>query len=387
MINSLKSKIGQFFLNNLGWKTKEKIVVFESDDWGGVSMPNKTTYHALLKKGIRVEAHPYSKFDSLASEEDLYFLLEVLSKHRNYNGRNPIFTLNTNVANPDFEKIKVNNFQQYFYEPFTITLNRYQQHGNPFQLWKEGIKTQLLEPQFHGREHLNNLLWLEQLRENRHKDIRIAFDYDFFNLPKSSYPGEKWILNSAFFPNNNLENNAILEAIDSGVDLFLKIFKCHPRSFIATGYIWNSNIEKNLAANGIHTIQGLPIQRQPDYNTQSVYKTYNYTGKYNQHNQTYLIRNSFFEPTLNPGKDVVRECLKRIEVSFRNKKPAIIGTHRVNYIGSLVPKNRDHNLKLLDQLLRNIVKKWPDVNFMSSSQLGSLILARKNSKIVNPIND
>src|SRR5690606_28957166 len=174
------------------------------------------------------------------------------------NGKKPIFTLNTNVANPDFEKIRVNNFQQYFYEPFIITLQKYPQHRNAFQLWKEGIEQQIFEPQFHGREHINSLLWLEQLRLNQHKDIRIAFDYDFFNLPKSSYPGEKWILSSAFYPNNLLENNAILEAIDSGIDLFDKIFKSPPRSFVATGYIWNSNIEKNLAANGIHTIQGLP---------------------------------------------------------------------------------------------------------------------------------
>src|SRR5690606_16890364 len=113
MINSFKSKIGRFFLNNVGWKTKEKIVVFESDDWGGISMPDKITYQALLRKGIRVDTNPYSKFDSLASEEDLSFLLEVLLKHSNCNGKKPIFTLNTNVANPDFEKIRVNNFQQY----------------------------------------------------------------------------------------------------------------------------------------------------------------------------------------------------------------------------------------------------------------------------------
>jgi hypothetical protein len=65
--------------------------------------------------------------------------------------------------------------------------------------------------------------------------------------------------------------------------------------------------------------------------------------------------------------------LNRIETAFRYYKPAIISSHRVNFIGAIVPDNRNKNLMLLKQLLFEIVKKWPDVEFMSSDQLGDLM--------------
>ncbi len=373
MLEKFKFKLGHFLVNSLNWKTSKRIIVFESDDWGGISIPDINTYHTLLKNGIKVDSDPYTKLDNLASEEDLSKLFEVLLKHKDSSGQSSIFTTNTNVSNPDFQKIREHNFQHYFYEPFTRTLERYPHHGNAFQLWQEGISNKIFEPQFHGREHLNTELWLEQLRLGKHKDLMTAFQHDVFIVPKSSYPNEKWILNSAFYPNNLKEDQAMLEAIDSGIDLFTDIFKTSPHSFIATGYFWNKNIEKVLAKKGITSLQGLPIQKQPDYKTQRIKKTLNYTGKRNQHDQIYLVRNAFFEPSLNPGKDVVSDCLNRIELSFKNKKPAIIGTHRLNYIGSLVPENRDKNLILLDKLLKQILIQWPDVQFMSSSQLATMI--------------
>jgi hypothetical protein len=71
--------------------------------------------------------------------------------------------------------------------------------------------------------------------------------------------------------------------------------------------------------------------------------------------------------------------MKNIQNAFFWNSPAIIGTHRVNYIGSIVEKNRTVNLKFLSELLRAIVKRWPDVEFLSTSQLGSLILLNEQN--------
>lgn len=377
MLQSIKRQIGSYLINSLGWKTNKKIIVFESDDWGSISIPNLSTYNILLQKGIEVDNNPYLEYDGLASSEDLEFLLNILKKYKDSQGRNPIFTFNTNVANPDFEKIRENNFENYFYESFTKTLQKYNHTANSFKKWEEGISENLIEPQFHGREHLNPLLWLEQLRLNKHKDIMTAFNNNVCNVPKSSYPNEKWILNSAFYPNNIEEYKYIFETIDSGIDLFKVIFFSNPRSFIATGYFWNSNIEEFLSKKGITSIQGVSIQKEPDFKKETVKKTLNYTGKKNKHKQIYLVRNAFFEPTLNPTADAVSDCLQRIEKSFTNKKPAIIGTHRLNYVSNLNQENRDKNLRLLHDLLKKTSEKWPDVIFLSSSQLSKLILDDK----------
>ena len=55
------------------------------------------------------------------------------------------------------------------------------------------------------------------------------------------------------------------------------------------------------------------------------------------------------------------------------EKPAIISSHRVNYIGSLEPSNRSHGLHQLKKLLKQIVNKWNDVEFMTSAELGELM--------------
>ena len=55
------------------------------------------------------------------------------------------------------------------------------------------------------------------------------------------------------------------------------------------------------------------------------------------------------------------------------KAHATISSHRVNYVGWLNEDNRANGLIKLDELLSRIIKKWPNVEFMTSSELGDLI--------------
>ena len=79
------------------------------------------------------------------------------------------------------------------------------------------------------------------------------------------------------------------------------------------------------------------------------------------------------EPSLNPDLNWVDRCLNEIKTAFFWKKPAIIGIHRVNFIGFINQKNRDRNLKSFEHLLKEILKRWPEVEFMSSDKLGKLL--------------
>ena len=56
------------------------------------------------------------------------------------------------------------------------------------------------------------------------------------------------------------------------------------------------------------------------------------------------------------------------------KKPVIISSHRLNYIGYIDSNNREKNLKLFRELLQQIVKYWPDVEFISSDKLADIIV-------------
>ncbi len=163
------------------------------------------------------------------------------------------------------------------------------------------------------------------------------------------------------------------ESLKEGLDLFEKIFGFRSKSFIPPCYTWNSEIEETLNANGVRFIQGLVVQYVPTGSFGNYTKKYHFLGNRNSLGQYFLIRNCFFEPSLSKISDPVGECLSRINIAFRWWKPAVISTHRINFIGSMDEKNRRDNLKLFDDLLKRIIKNWPDVEFMTSDQLGDLI--------------
>jgi hypothetical protein len=73
----------------------------------------------------------------------------------------------------------------------------------------------------------------------------------------------------------------------------------------------------------------------------------------------------------------VNTAIRQIQTSFFWGKPAIISTHRLNYIGSIEKSNRSKNLKLLKTLLKEIVKRYPEVEFLSSDKLGDIITSKE----------
>jgi hypothetical protein len=108
-------------------------------------------------------------------------------------------------------------------------------------------------------------------------------------------------------------------------------------------------------------------------------RSFNYTGKKNPLGQIFFVRNVVFEPTENKGFQWVDYTLKQIEAAFRWNRPAIVSSHRVNFSGHIDPKNREKGLSALKELLNQIVKRWPDVEFLSTAELGSLVLKKKKA--------
>ncbi|MHB2153605.1 polysaccharide (de)acetylase [Calditrichota bacterium GD2] len=366
-------KIVKHLSNIPGLLINSKIIVFESDDWGSIRMPSLKVYETLKSKGLDLDSGDTSRYnqnDTLASADDLIALFEVLSKFKDSKGSNTVFTAISLVANPDFEKIRKNNFRRYYYEPFTQTLKRYNRE-EAFQLWREGVEKHLFVPQFHGREHLNVPAWMRAL-QNNDQETRLAFDYGFWGFNRKS----SLVQYQAAF---DLEASEDLEyqkgVIEEGLQLFKEIHSYAAEYFVPPNGPFNNSLEEIAAENGIKFMSAAKIQREA-LGSGKTRKVFHYLGQKNKYGQTYITRNCFFEPSL-PGKNWVDSCLKDIEIAFRWKKPAVISTHRVNYIGSLNPKNRDNGLRQLDQLLTKIIKNWPDVEFMTSTELGEYIIASK----------
>lgn len=374
VIDSLRNNLSQL----PGWRTRRSIVVIESDDWGSIRMPSYEVREALRRKGFLIDRCKFSSYDSLASEVDLANLFDVLSSVKDADGKHAVLTANAVMANPDFKRIRENGFEKYYCEPFTETLKRYPPtHHRSFEMWKKGLDEGIFIPQLHGREHLNIIRWMKALRVND-EVTRMSFDQEHFGLSALTTPKLRVRYMDAFC-NIGSESSAIEATIvREAVSMFEKMFGYAPKSFIAPCYIWRDTLEQTLSSCGISYIQGLPLQQIPIWENPPKIKTrYHFLGQKNKYGQTYLVRNAFFEPYKNNVTDKwVYECLRRIHTAFRWHKPAIISSHRINFIGTIDERFRDRNLLLLKKLLNEIVRRWPDVEFMSSDKLGDLINAK-----------
>lgn len=372
---NIKSTLTHNLINIPGWHTKRHILVIESDDWGSIRMPSKEVYNRLLNKGLRVDKDPYCRYDSLATADDLNALFDVLCSVKDKNGRHAVMTADAVVANPDFEKIKDSDFSCYYYEPFTTTLSRNNKHNGVFNLWKQGISADIFHPQFHGREHLNVKKWLQNIQKGD-ETTRLAFDYGTFGLSKKV---DNRIKNYMGAFNSGLEDDikGYEGIITEGLSLFESLFGYKSESFIATRYTWSPKIEPFLVDNGIKYLQGTVSQTIPlDDDQTFIYKKNNFCGRKSEYGLTYLMRNCFFEPC--QGGPSAKECLQRVKMAFRWHKPATISMHRLNVIGAIDENNRTKNLLELKWLLNEIVKSYPDVEFMSSDELGRLITTVNN---------
>ena len=372
MLSELKRNIGLYLKNYHGWRTKRKLLIIESDDWGSIRMPDKVTYNKLLKSGLSVDKSPFTMFDTLASRDDLVNLMNVLCKVTDRKGNHPVFSPFANVANPDFAKILNCGYNKYYYEALPDTLASYF-CDNVFEIWQKGIENELFVPQYHGREHFNVPQWLRYLRQKNDKVLK-GFNNNFVhvNLPNMNPPQLSGFAPAYYFDcQDDLEY--LRYSIVDGVNLFEKLFGYLPSSFDPPNGIFHPSLEESLHQKNLKCIVTNRKRLEPDIKGKLHKKSFLFKfGCQNEFNQTYYRRNCKFEP-FQLSYTGIESTLKEISAAFFWQKPAIISTHRINYVGGLNREIRDYSLIEFEKLLFSIVNKWPDVEFISSYKFGDLI--------------
>ena len=370
MIYKNYKKIIKNISNIFGWKTRRKLVVIESDDWGSIRMPSNECRKKLLTLGVPMgtrNRQRYTNYDTLASKSDFELLFDTLKQFKDFKGNHPVITAVSVVANPDFKKINANNFLKYYYEPFTETLKSYGLN-DAFAMWKYGLNENIFIPQFHGREHLNVQVWLRDLIKGKEETIN-AFNENCWGFANKNDFGIDYQAAFDIEFKDDIQYQKIV--IREGLDLFEKIHGYRADFFVPPNGPFNNLLEYDSAKFGIKFISASKIQKEPQ--ALGKYKTkFHWLGQSNIYGQKYITRNCFFEPG-NHTKDWIDSCMSDIEMAFYYNKPAVISSHRVNYVGSLDIKNREHGNKQLNNLLKNLLKKWPETEFVSTSQLGYII--------------
>ena len=376
---SIKADAIRLIKNLPGKKTSRKIVCIYIDDYGSIRVKDKHAYESLKAAGIPMDSSRYSKFDTLASTEDMQMMFDVLTSVKDSQGCYACLTPFANIANPNFDKIQESHYTTYYREPFTESLKRYgSSYEGVYELWKQGIDEHIFHPEYHGTEHINVKRFMEALQKG-HRSTRIAFDNESVALP--SFPEEEPIthVSTVFFIEEPIENKCLKEDLRIGTQLFEDLLGYRSKQFTPGAGVYSPLLHPALKEAGIQFINVNRYKAYPLGNGQFK-KQFLYNGKNNQVGQQYVVRNCVFEPYLDDCRRnnyAVAGCLKNVEAAFRMHSPAIISTHRVNFVGSLESIHRDDSLEQLRVLLTEILKRWPDVEFMDGTQMCETIFNRK----------
>jgi hypothetical protein len=324
----------------------------------------------MLNKGLDVDKSNFTKYDSLETNRDLERLFDVLMSFKDHNGFHPVFTSMCIMANPDFEKIRNSDYKEYHFESVEQSSLRLPHRERIMRLWRDGVENKIFEPQFHGREHLNVKKYMNALRQND-SGLQLAFDNESIGVSKcNGLPVSSHL--AAFDIEIPSDTDNLKKIIKSGLQLFESTVGYKASYFIASNSPEPKQLEETLSGSGIRYLTRYKLHKYPLGNNKYQYE-FNWLGKVNSFGQVILTRNAGFEPSELGNSDWVDICLKDIEIAFKWNKPAIISTHRVNYIGSIDNKNADSGLKALSLLIQKILNKWQDVEFMSAHNLGNLI--------------
>ena len=360
----LKDKLQREIVARRDFRTTRHIVVFESDDWGSIRMPNKETKDALVGLGYAVDKRPYERFDTLESPEDIEALFEVLLKYKNNQGQHPVITANMLMANPDFERIEHSGFCDYFYEPISNTYLRYFGDTKAIDYLRQGHQEGLFMPQYHGREHFNVEQWMKGL-QLKDEDLLTAFRYGMCGIAPKLHPehGNKMMM--ALWAEDERGQKQINEIVEEGLSLFEQFWGFKSKTFVAPCYCWSEEVERLLFHAGVQLIQASRTKKAAFNSPPCHY----YTGYRNHFGQFVSIRNCSFEPSTDNRDTSIKGLLKQVEATFAQHKIAVFSTHRINYVGGIDEDNRTQNLQLLDRFLSVLLAKYPDVEFLSSDKL------------------
>lgn len=368
---SLRNRFFQNAKNVIGPRTSRKLVVFDVDDYGNVRLHSKQAVENLEKAGLKSRSR-YDQFDTLETNDDLDALFEVLRSVKDKNGRPAKFSAYALPANINFEAMAENGYQEYVYELLPKTIEKLgPEHNRVLDYWRQGMAEGLIFPEFHGREHFNIKLLMEKLRL---KDPGIAICFENRSLARVSagpFKNIKWT--SAFDFESFDENDQHAKTVVDGMDAFAKVYGNRPTVFCSPGSSNHRILYETACQHGIKYVE-TSSNFQKEHQGDGRYKRrFNYMGQRIAKNGRLIVRNCVFEPTESKPFDWVANTLQQIQVAFRWKKPAIISSHRVNFCGHIDPKNRDLGLGKLKELLVQIVRRWPDVEFVSTAEMAVAI--------------
>ena len=365
----------QYLLNHLknigGWTTKRKLILFSVDDYGNLRIRNRKALYTLRKEGLELSKR-FDSLDNLENTNDLSMLFKVLQSVRDHNGRPAVFTPYALPCNIDFESMAANGYRKYVREQLPITYVKLAQNDSDYkgawELWREGIDSGILAPQFHGREHFNLGIFNDLLASGNKELLTCLRSGSYVTVPDHAKYDSGWT--AAYAYREQEEIAAFPKIIVSGIQAFKEVYGYLPTVFTPPAQHFPPQLDDKLRQWGFKAVDR--AFRQPRNFKGNRKKVSNRQGLQSD-GLVQIVRNVVFEPSEPRGFNWVDYTFKQVEAAFRMGKPANISSHRVNFSGGIDETNREKGLAALKALLKKVVKNFPDVEFLSVAELADMI--------------
>jgi hypothetical protein len=163
----------------------------------------------------------------------------------------------------------------------------------------------------------------------------------------------------------------------------LKVFADHfgfaPVSVIAPDYTWDSRCEELWEDGGLYVVQAKREQRHPRYRGGFLPRLRKVIGRawdrLTHPRLTYLERNCRFEPVQAASSaDLVTGCRQQVRRAWRQGEPAIVETHRINFV-HVDSQVAEIGFQALGELLNRLAPSDPqggDCLFLVDAELAQL---------------
>ena len=311
---------------------RRPVLIVESDDWG----PGPPLHGERLAR-----------------------LADVLTQHQDGSGHPALMTLGVVLAVPDGSAMHGGDPQDYR----RLELDDPRCAG-VLAAMEQGASKGVFALQLHGMEHY----WPMALLRAAQGDaaLRAWMGQPFPAYEELPSPLQSRWVDGAQLPSGALDADSIDRAVREETLAFQRIFHRVARVAVPPTFVWTRAVEIAWMAAGIEVII-TPGQRYTgrDATGQPAgVEACLHNGQAAGPMALYLVRDIYFEPVRGHAPARV---LEEAHVRFRLGRPALLETHRSNFVGTEM--DFEHSLAQLDTLLDQVLRDWPDLRFLSPEAL------------------
>ncbi len=335
-------------------------VVIESDDWGACEqVAHRALWQKLRTSGLlRTSAFAGGTLEHAVT---LRRLQRTLEGYRGPDGLPAVITAFACLANPDYARIRRDGFQVYHDIPIDCGFPSKWRRPGLHEAWADAMQAGVFHPEFHTRlHHTHPGVWLEYLRKGD-KRARALFEHQTY--VQGGHIPEYQDMNPA----------AQHHWVKPAVDTFIRWTGGRPTAGVTsdatamTEIIWRAHGIRTFCLRNFRNERGeVIVYPSKPWNNQNPYTP---MGGWNAQTDTvYLRRNVDFE--CGWKVDDLAAIVAQIQQQWDSNEPAILNTHRVNWVHH-DPELEQRGWQNLQGLLEAMAQLG-GVRFLTSGEVGDI---------------